>query len=67
MLPESPPDAGRLDYLEDKLALLVDFALAHEKWEARVLTDGGPWVDEMIDEEFQHVQYLRCQAMARKS
>jgi len=62
----SPSDSDRIRDLEDRLSLLVDFALAHEAWEAKVLTDGGAWVKEMLDEQFERVRSLRVKAMSRR-
>lgn len=56
----------RVSELEDRLRKLTDFARAHEKLEASILTDGGSWVEEMFEQfqpEFEKVQKLRNDAI----
>lgn len=52
--------------LEQRLKVFTEFAMAHREWEENVLTYGGSWCDEMIEQfkdEFEHVQTLRKRAL----
>lgn len=61
---EGPASSGnRVAELEDRLKLFVKFALAHEEWEAKLLTDGGSHVDQLIDDDFKRLQRLRNEAV----
>lgn len=59
-------DESRIRDIEQRLKAFRAFAVAHMNLEAKFLTDGGSWVDEMIEQfrdEVDEVGSLRNKAM----